>query len=586
MKLRPKRSPRRWLVTPAQPERAARLARALSISPVTAQLLLNRGIEEPGSASSFLRIQLEHLHDPFLLKEMPKAVDRLQRALRDGESILVYGDYDVDGVTGTTIVVQFFRSIGKDIRWYIPHRVEEGYSLSRAAIEKFAAEGVKVLITVDCGTTNLEEIRRAQELGIDVIVTDHHEPTGSLPPALAVLNPKIPDAGYPFTGLCGAGMAFKLVWALARALHGPSRIAGPLSSFFVNSMALVSLGTIADVAPLVGENRVFATYGLAALASSPSPGLRALLKAAGLAGTRLNAGHVGFRIGPRLNAGGRMGSASVGVELMLTEDDRVAEQIVLKLEAANLERQKIEAEILAQAREAVETGHDLENDPVIVLADDRWHSGVIGIVASKIAEQYYRPTLLIAMNGEKGKGSGRSIPAFQLHEGLSACSELLNAFGGHSHAAGLEVARDRVPALKRRINEYARGVLKAEDMVPRMSVDMEVTLDQMTRDVVKEVHLLEPHGYGNPSPVMATSNLRLAGEPRIIGKTGEHLSFYVLQGGKGSLKAIAFGMADRYEELALNRRRPFSLAFEPIINEWQGRESVELQVRDLRFDPE
>ncbi|MCC6741582.1 MAG: single-stranded-DNA-specific exonuclease RecJ [Planctomycetia bacterium] len=585
MRARTQRISRRWQVAPAHPERAERLARALSVSPIVGQLLINRSIEDPAAASLFLRVQLDHLHDPFLLREMHKAVDRLQRALRDNECILVFGDYDVDGVTGTSLMVQFFRTLGKEVRFYIPHRVQEGYSLSRAAIQKFAEEGVKVLVTVDCGTTNIEEVRLAQQLGMDVIVTDHHEPMAVLPPALAVLNPKMQDSGYPFPGLCGAGMAFKLVWALAKGLHGHHRISGPLAHFFADSMGLVSLGTIADVAPLVGENRVFATYGLAALGGSQAPGIQALLKSAGLEGTPLNAGHVGFRIGPRLNAGGRMGSATVGVELLLTDSPERAETIVADLEAANTERQKVEAAILEQALKMVEEEHDLENDPVIVLADDRWHSGVIGIVASKIAERYYRPAILIALKDGKGKGSGRSIPAFHLYDALATCRDLLNAFGGHSHAAGLEIQRENVPAMRQRLNEFARNALKADDLVPRLAIDAEIHLEHLTREAVREIQLLEPHGHGNPAPVLATSNLRIAGEPRVIGKTGDHVSFYVVQG-KASVKAIGFGMSDRFEELSLNRRRPLSLAFAPIINEWQGRESVELQVKDFRFDPD
>ncbi|MCE9581641.1 MAG: single-stranded-DNA-specific exonuclease RecJ [Planctomycetes bacterium] len=578
-------APRRWLISPTHPERAERLARALSVSPVVGQLLINRGIDDTAAASMFLRTQLDHLHDPFLLREMHKAVERLTRALRDSEPILVFGDYDVDGVTGTSLVVQFFRTLGRDVKWHIPHRITEGYSLSKGAIEKFAKEGIKVLITVDCGTTSIEEIRLAQELGMDVIVTDHHEPMATLPPALAFLNPKMHDSGYPFLGLCGAGMAFKLVWALAKSLHGQNRISGPLARFFVESMALVSLGTIADVAPLVGENRVFATFGLAALGNSSMPGIVALLKSAGLEGTVLNAGHVGFRIGPRLNAGGRMGSAAIGVELLLTDSPHRAEDIVAELEIANTERQRIEADIMAQATEMVAQEHDLVNDPVIVLADDRWHSGVIGIVASKLAEMHYRPAILIALKGDKGKGSGRSIPAFHLYDALGTCKDLMDAFGGHSHAAGLSIGRENVAALRRRLNEYARGVLKADDLVPRLNVDMEVMLDQLGRDVAKEIQLLEPHGYGNPSPVLCTTNLRLAGDPKVIGKTGDHLSFYVTQG-KASMKAIAFGMADRYDDLVQNRRRAMSLAFTPIINEWQGREAVELQVKDLKYEAE
>ena len=516
---------------------------------------------------------------------MTKAVDRLQRALRDSEKICVFGDYDVDGITGTTLVVQFFRTLGRDVAWYIPHRTQEGYSLSRAAVEKFAKEGVRVLVTVDCGTSSIEEVRLAQELGIDVIVTDHHEPMAVVPPALAILNPKTRDSGYPFPGLCGAGMAFKLVWALAKALHGSRRISGPLAQFFVESMALVSLGTIADVAPLVGENRIFATYGLTALGASRLPGLQALLRAAGLEGVPLNAGHVGFRLGPRLNAGGRMASASIGVELLLTDSPDRARDIVEELEAANVERQRVEADILVQAQEMVAPDHDLENDPVIVLADERWHSGVIGIVASKLAESFYRPSFLIALKGDRGKGSGRSIPGLHLYEALSSCKDILNAFGGHSHAAGLEIARERVPQLRRRLNDFARGVLKPDDLIPRLTIDAEVEIGQLSRDVVKEIQLLEPHGYGNPGPVLSSANLKLAGDPKVIGKTGDHLSFYVLQG-KTSLKAIAFGMADRHDDLQVHRRRPFSLAFVPIINEWQGRESVELQVKDLKFDPD
>jgi single-stranded-DNA-specific exonuclease len=568
-------------VAPADPARAAVLARGLGLSPLLAQLLVNRGLRDLPAARRFLQPSLEGLHDPARLPGLPAAVERLRRALRDRERIVIYGDYDVDGVTGTAILHRALRLQGAEPECYIPHRIEDGYGLSLPAIERLAASGPGLLVTVDCGTSDVEEVRRAKALGLDVIVTDHHEPPDVLPESLALVNPKAPGATYPDRDITGAGVAFKVAWALLQAMPASAMRGPEVQAFLLEAMALAALGTVADVAPLVGENRVFAAYGLGAMRHTRNPGLRALLERSGIdLREPIQAAHLAFRLAPRLNAGGRLGSARPSLQLFLCADPAEAASIAESLDKANSDRQRVEARILEEARERVAREHDLATDRALVLADDRWHPGVVGIVAARLVEEFRRPVLLLALAGGRGRGSGRSVPGFPLHEALARCREHLAGCGGHAMAAGLEIEAGRVPAFRERLLALAAEAFPSALPAPVLDIEAEVSLGQLTLPVAKELDRLGPHGVGNAAPVLAARGVRIAGEPRRMGKTGSHVSFMAHQDG-ASVRAVWWGAADAMEKRLGDARR-CDVAFVPGVNAWAGSETVELVVRDLR----
>ncbi|MBI5367163.1 MAG: single-stranded-DNA-specific exonuclease RecJ [Planctomycetes bacterium] len=574
--------PKRWHLHDPRPAEAAALAGELDVAPLLGQILLNRGLGDPAAARRFLRPDLGTLLDPSGLPDMGRAVERISAALRAGEKIVVYGDYDVDGVSATTLLMSLFRFLGREVRYYIPDRMTEGYSLSRTAIERFGREGVKVLITVDCGTTDVAEITVARDLGIDVIVTDHHEPGPTLPPAFAIVNPKLPTSTYPFNLLAGSGVAFKLVWGIAQGLSASRKVTPAFREFLVDSMAFAALGTVADVVPLIGENRVIAAFGLSAIAKTRSPGLRALLRGAGIAdGEPVSATDVGFKIGPRINAGGRMTHASQVVELLLGTDPGTIEDTVERLDKTNRDRQRTEAQVLEVARAAA-LRMDPANRRSLVLAGEGWHPGVIGIVAATLVDEFHRPTAVISLKDGIGKGSARSIPGFHLTEAFAACAAALEGFGGHAYAAGFEIRTDRVEALRDLFEAHAQRRLAPEDLLPRLTLDAEIDLAELSVARVRELSLLDPCGAANPAPLLSAAGLRVSGEPRIIGKNANHLSFYVTQG-RASFKAVAFGMLDRLHEVNSARGRNCALAFQPQVNAWRGSESVDLVVRDIRF---
>ncbi len=593
----PARSPRDmdWVFPTPDAERVRRMATQLGLHPTVAEVLVHRGFDDPVRAGAFLRPGLDEILDPDGLPDVGLAVERVNRALRDGEKIVVYGDYDVDGITSATILLNLFRLLGRpvgedaQIRYYVPHRVEEGYGLSIRAIEAFARDGVTLLITCDCGTCDHEEIKRAGELGIDVVVTDHHEPDAVLPPALAIVNPKRPGSRYPFHGICAAGISFKFAIALLRSRSPGARLSDEFRDFQIDAMALVALGTVADIAPLVDENRALVTFGLVALREvlrhERSPGLRALLQSVGVdAKSPVTPAHIGFRVGPRLNACGRMQNARLGLELLTERDPHRIAEIVADLERINRQRQETERRIVDQAKELIEREYDLARDRVIVLAQQDWHPGVVGIVASKIVDEYHRPTILIGLRGDRGRGSGRSIPGFNLHQALSACRETMVGFGGHAMAGGMEIEAGRVDDLRKAINRYASENVPEPDLVRKLHIDAELPLEHLSRDLVRQLDLLAPHGQGNPKPVLATRGLRVAGEPRLMGKSGDHLSFMVTQG-TTSFKAVGFGMAEYFALAAMGRNTGVRVAYSPEVNAWQGRESVELMLKDVQAEP-
>lgn len=561
---------RQWIL-PAPPDEGAvrDLAAALLLPEIVCRLLLIRGHITTEDAKLFLRPKLDQLHDPLGFLSMDKAVERLARAVRDKELVFIHGDYDVDGICSTTLLTRTVRELGGQAMPFIPRRIEDGYDLSDAGVDAAIEAGAKLVVTCDCGTTAVAPVARLCEAGIDVIVTDHHLPGGELPNCLAVLNPKRPGCEYPDKDLAAVGVAFKLALALARSL-------GKNENFIWGMLDLVALATVADVAPLRGENRVFVRYGLKVLAETRNLGLRALIRAAGLDGKPLTAGRIGFVLAPRLNAAGRLGAAIRGVQLLMSESEHEANSIARELEELNYRRQTIDRATLEQARDRV-LRMDLDETFGIVLADDTWHPGVIGIVASRLVEEFGRPVLLIALSGDQGKGSGRSISKFDLHGALGKCGDLLIRFGGHRAAAGVTIARERVDEFAARFNQVARSLLTAEDLVPEIRVDLEVSIDGMDERLESLFRHFEPFGIGNPTPVLLARNVTLTAPPRTIGRDGLKL---VLDTGTGSLEAIGWGLASRAGEFQPGGT--VDVAFRLERDEYRGESRLQARIADIR----
>ena len=533
------------------------LANELHLPPLICELLLRRGFGTADAAKRYLRPRLDQLHDPATMRGMDAAVQRLARAVRDGERIMVHGDYDVDGMCSTAVLLRTLRGLGANAVPFIPRRLEDGYDLSMAGVNAAIAAGARVLVTCDCGTNALAPVEAACAAGIDVIVSDHHLPSGPLPTCLAVLNPKQHGCDYPDKDLAAVGIAFKLSLALTRAMGGDEDAVYRL-------LDLVALATIADVAPLRGENRVMARLGLKVLRETTNQGLRALIRASGLEGKALNAGRIGFILAPRLNAVGRLGHALRGVELLMSENEHEANAIARELEELNRRRQEVDRRTLARARELI--GEiDLDATHGIVLAEEGWHPGVIGIVASRLLEEHGRPVLLIALDGEEGKGSGRSIAAFDLHAALAECRDLLVRFGGHRAAAGLTIAREQVPELARRFNELALAQLTVGDLVGELRVDLEIPISQATLELEALLRHFEPFGPSNPTPVLVSRGVRLAAPARVMGDG--HLKLR-LQTDGAELEAIGWGMAALASELDV--ASPIDIAYRLERDDWNG----------------
>lgn len=561
-----------WRLGEGEPSARKLLAQEVGISPIVAQVLLNRGINTTEGARNFLAASLADIPDPFLMKDMDKAVARLNDAISAREPILIYGDYDVDGMSATALLLIFLRKLGAQVGYYIPNRLREGYGLNKSISQRASTKGFKLIITVDCGIAAREEVAAGGEYGIDFIISDHHEPSGALPPALAVLNPKRKDCDYPYSELAGVGVAFKVVQALG-ATRGYTG-----TRWWQQYLDLVALGTVADVVPLQGENRILVKYGLRALAGSERMGLKALLEVTGLTGRELKPGHIGFYLGPRLNACGRLGRADSGVKLLVTSDQKQAEKLARKLDQKNRKRQDMETAILAQARAQVEKEINLTEERVIVLGSPHWHPGVIGIVASRLVELYYRPTLLIAWQEGEGKGSARSIPGFHMFKALCCCEDLLLRFGGHEQAAGFSLLEDKLPALRRRLNEVAMEWLQEEELQPIQPIDMEVKMKELDFDLLSSLEALAPFGMGNPQPIFACRQAELTG-CRGVGKEGAHLKLRVRQEGR-ELDGIGFRLGKLAPALQ-EHRRGVDLAFALERNHWRGRTSLQLVIRDL-----
>ena len=556
---------------PSAPDAAglATLAAELRLPAPVCALLLRRGFGLPDDAKRYLRPRLEQLHDPGLMRGMADAVARLTRAIDGGETILVHGDYDVDGMSSTALLVRVIRALGGTAVPFIPHRLTDGYDLSDAGVDAAIRGGARVLLTCDCGTSALAAVARACAAGIDVIISDHHLPGGPLPDCLAILNPRQPGCEYPDKSLVAAGIAYKLAIALVRAMGGDE-------SLVHRHLDLVALATVADVAPLRGENRVLARLGLRLLSQRPSVGLRALVRAVGLDGKSITAGRVGFVLAPRLNAVGRIGHAIRGVELLLADDEHTANAIARELEEMNRERQRIDRETLATAMRRVES-LDLDASVGLVIAEPGWHPGVIGIVASRVVEEVCRPTVLIALEGDVGKGSGRSIPAFDLHGALTSCRDLFMRFGGHRAAAGVTIASSRVEEFAERFNAVAREALSPDDLVHELRVDLELPLGHATEELDALLRHFEPFGIGNPAPVFVARGVRLAGAPRTVGQG--HLKLRLEQEG-AVLDAIGFGLGALAADLRADER--VDVAFRLELDEWDGAPRLQARLADVR----
>jgi single-stranded-DNA-specific exonuclease len=561
-----------WLLPEPDAADWSAQANELLLPVLAVKLLSRRGFLTADAMRSFLAPRLEDLHDPMLLPDIEPAIDRIVRAIQGKERVLVFGDYDVDGTTGTALLVRVFTALGAEVGSYTPHRAREGYGLSETGVRQAKNEGYSLIVTTDCGTTDFPEIDLARSLGIDVVVTDHHETRDRLPAALATINPKRSDSKYPFPELCGCGVAFKLAQAVGMRLGRPAETVH-------EHLDLVALATIADIVPLSGENRVLARHGLSQLARTRKPGLQALLKVAGLAGRELNSYDVGFVLGPRINASGRMAEGASSVRLLLTEDAAEAAALAQELNTANNQRRQVEEDTTEQAIRQVKERR-LEQHNVLVLSDENWHEGVIGIVASRIADRFYRPAILIALDEDKGKGSGRSIPGFHLHDALKACEGQLLGFGGHKYAAGLTIERSRLEAFDRSINDYAGKVLTPELLTRRFTAHAFAALEELNPELLKALRRFEPFGPENPRPLFAALGLEVVGFPRKVGN--DHLRFTVREKKGCFLPAIAWGRAEDILRIEPGKENHLDILFQFDEHTYAGKTSLQLNIKDMR----
>jgi len=570
---------KRWII-PAEPATGHEaMASALKISPFVAQLLWARGIRAERSARLFLDPQVDHLHDPMLLPDADVASERLAQAVRAKEKILVHGDYDVDGVCAAALMTRVLRVLKANVEAFVPHRQVHGYDLQVETVKRFAAEGVKVIVTVDCGIVAFEAAKAARELGVDLIITDHHEPhpDGELPDALAVVNPKRPDSDYPFQELCGTAVAFKLCCALIQHLGVPG------TAFRTAFLDLVALATCADCMPLIDENRVFVKWGLETLRTTNKAGLKSLMRVAGVTPQNINARSLGFALGPRINAIGRLDASEHAVKLLLTGDATEADALADRLDQANRDRQVEQERILGEAMRQAERYLD---DRILVLASEKWHPGVIGIVASKITEALCRPTIMVAMDGESGRarGSCRSVDGFDIFDALNACREHLERCGGHQAAAGFDMLTANIGPFREALQEYAECELEEELLQPSVRIDCELPVDVLDVRLAKELALLEPYGHGNAEPVFATRGLRVLEQRRLQGKNGsgiDHLKLRVqhpaIRQGMDALFWRAWGRA---EECPADTSVDACYTLE--VNSFNGHQTVQLNLKDLR----
>ena len=542
------------------------LSQELKISKILAQVLINRGITDIAEASRFIDVKTDHLLNPFTFHSMKVALERIKEAKNKKEKVMIFGDYDVDGITSVALLKDCLQKAGVDVSHYIPHRINDGYGLTKTIARSAKEKDIKLLITVDCGIANHKEIEELRRHGIDTIITDHHEPqSGELPAAISIIDPKIKDSGYKFRELAGVGVVYKLCQALT-------------DSKLLDELDLVALGTVADVVSLTGENRVIAKEGLARLSKTKRPGLRALIEGAGIKNKTFTSTSVSFILAPRINASGRMGSAEASLNLLLSSDLKEAQELAATLEQHNRARQKIEGKIMEEAQDIINKEVNFKEHKVIVVAKEGWHMGVLGIVAAKLADRFYRPAIVISLNEKMCKGSGRSIKNFHLFHALGDCRQFLEAFGGHAHAAGLMITRDSIKDFRDSINRLAHEKMSLEDLLPGLDVDLELSLADLTESLAQELEKLEPFGAANPEPLFYTRSLKLKGEPQKLAR--QTLKFWVSDGEK-NVQVIGFGM----ESLAasLTEAKTIDIVYTLRMDNWQDNSSIILEAKDIFF---
>lgn len=575
---------KRWLVCPHDAARVQDLERTLGVSPVVAQLLWRRQITEPTVARQFLDPRLSDLRDPNTLPGINDAAEIIHRAVVDKKKIVVYGDYDADGMTATAILVGCLNTLGGNASYFVPNRLDDGYGLNREAISLLKERGAELLVTVDCGIASLDCAEHARTLGLPLVITDHHQMGAELPIADAIVHPSLPGANYPFAGLCGAAVAFKLAWALCQRVSHSTRVTPELRDFLLMALGLAAVGTVCDVVPLVDENRIIVRHGLSAIQTHGCAGLRGLISAAGLdRRERLSSEDLAFTLGPRLNAAGRLGQAQLGVELLTSQNASRIAALAEYLQQLNLSRDSLDRSIYLAANKQIKDSFAAEHDPAFVLADRDWHAGVIGIVAGRIAEKLHRPTILISLDPLKAKpavGSGRSVNGFDLYQALEHCREHLVTFGGHAAAAGLKIEDDKVDPFREAFLNYVGDHLSLEEGLAELQIDVEAPLSQLTLQTLREMERLAPFGQANPRPVLCATQVHLTEVPRRMGNGERHLSMRLVQHGV-RMRAVAFGRADWAEHMQ-DLSRPLDLAFHPVINEFNGHSRVELHLLDWR----
>ncbi len=576
---------KRWRIASHDPDRIMALQRAAKVPAVVAQLLICRGIVDAGPAREFLDPKLSGLRDPELLPGARQAAKQLAAAVAAGHRIVVYGDYDADGMTGTSILLLCLRLLGGDVGSYVPNRMNEGYGLHDDALRKLAAEGAKLIVTVDCGITSVAEAQTARQLGLQLVITDHHEMADTLPEADVLVHPRLPGHSYPFAGLAGAGVAFKVAWALCQEVAQAKRVSPRMRTFLLQAVGLAAIGTVADVVPLIDENRILVRHGLGSLYQSPTLGVAALAEVCKLnEKPYYTSEDIAFTLAPRLNAAGRLGQAQLAVELLATSDAARAETLAHYIHELNGERDRLERGIIKAARAQAESQFDPASDAALVLADRDWHPGVIGIVAGRLAERYHRPVVIISLDklgARPGTGSARSVPGFNLHAALSACADSLIRFGGHAAAAGLTIEERQLAQFREEFCAYADSEISQEDRVAELWIDAETPLSALSLSAVEQIERLAPFGHANTRPMLCATDVSLAGPPRRMGGGGRHLSLNLVQHGT-KLRSVAFGCGDWAEPLA-EATAPLAFAFKPTINNFRGRRNVELLLADWRI---
>lgn len=557
---------KKWETYQIDEEKLLKIAAENKISLLLARILLNRGIDTAEKINKFIYPQIEDLNDPFLMNDMEIAVNKILETINNNEKITIYGDYDVDGITSIAVLYQFLQELGANVAYYLPNRLDEGYGLNQAALEKIKAEGTKLLITVDCGISAKKEIEYANKIGLEVVVTDHHECPEELPPSLAIVDPKRPDNTYPFSSLAGVGVTFKVVQALSQKFNKPKES-------YLKYLDIVCLGTVADIVPLIEENRVIVKYGLEYIKNTKNIGIKELIKTTGY--NQIDSISISFGLAPRINACGRMGEAEIALKLLLTNNQEEAAAIAEELQEMNRERQNVEKLIMEDAIRLIEE-QKLYEDPVIIVGNHNWHHGVIGIVASKITEMYYKPSILVCFEEEEGKGSGRSIDGFDLHEALSACGKHLLKYGGHEMAIGLSVAKDKFEDFRKAMIEFAKDKI-TEECVPIIKVDSEITTREININTINNLKLLEPYGEANFSPLFVYKNVKVDSIRTL--SNDKHLKLNV-KDGNYIFSAIAFNMGEKKASIKMGDKVDILHALE--INQYNGIESIQLNVKDIK----